>query len=270
MLKQRVITGLIMAVIAFLAVRYLSPTQFAVVSLIVIVGLGSWEWAGLTGVEEGMKRMLAPLPAIVIAQFLLITNWPLLPILVISVLVWLAILFALASYHGGRLIYKDNPIILRAAGVLVLVPAWYALAHLHHLSYAYVFYVIALVAAADTGAYFAGKCFGRSKLAPDLSPGKTREGFFGGLAAVLVLAVACAPLTGLPTFDKVSFVLLSLVAGILSVAGDLFESLLKREAGAKDSGNILPGHGGILDRIDSLVAAVPIFTLGLLWIMGVL
>lgn len=270
MLKQRVITGIIMAVAAFLAVRYLSSVQFAIVSLVVIVGLGSWEWAGLTGYKEGISRLLAPLPAIVFAQFLLIAQWPLLPILILSVAVWLAILFALASYHEARLVYKDYPIILRAAGVLVLVPAWYALSHLHHVGYGYVFYVIGLVAAADTGAYFVGKRFGKNKLAPDLSPGKTREGFFGGLAAVFVLALVCVPLTGLPHIDKVSFVLLSLVVGILSVAGDLFESLLKREAGAKDSGHILPGHGGVLDRIDSLVAAVPVFTLGLLWIMGAL
>jgi phosphatidate cytidylyltransferase len=121
------------------------------------------------------------------------------------------------------------------------------------------------VAITDSGAYFTGKAFGRNKLAPELSPGKTREGMFGGVAGAVVWSILGAWFFDLPATDWLYFILLSLVVAFMSVSGDLFESLIKREAGMKDSGDILPGHGGILDRVDGLIATLPIFTLGIFW-----
>lgn len=268
MLKERVITGAVLAIVAAAAIAFLPTNVFAILALVLLVGVGAWEWAGLTGVTEKFPRLLAPLPAVLIGQFLLIAKWPVMPVLMLSVVVWAVILGLLATYQRGTDVYLRFPIILKVLGLLVLVPAWYALSHLHGLHYGYVFYAIALVAVADIAAYFTGKRFGKHKLAPELSPGKTREGMYGALAATLVLAIVSAVLSDLPQRDWFAFVLLSMVVVVMSVAGDLFESLVKREAGVKDSGTILPGHGGILDRIDSLVAAVPLFTLGLGWIKG--
>ena len=134
----------------------------------------------------------------------------------------------------------------------------------------YVLYVVLLSIMADTAAYFSGKRFGKNKLAPELSPGKTREGLLGGLVGVGMLALLASWYFKLDVMAAVYFLLLSLVAGLISVVGDLFISMIKRESGSKDSGRILPGHGGILDRIDSHIATAPIFTLGLMWWQGML
>lgn len=154
---------------------------------------------------------------------------------------------------------------LRLAAFLVLVPAWIALITLHQHHPLLVLYLIFLVAITDSGAYFTGKALGKSKLAPELSPGKTREGMFGGVAGAVVWSILGAWFFDLPANEWLYFILLSLVVAFISVSGDLFESLIKREAGQKDSGNILPGHGGILDRVDGLIATLPLFTLGIFW-----
>ncbi|MEZ5478544.1 MAG: phosphatidate cytidylyltransferase [Thiolinea sp.] len=268
MLKQRIITAVILALLVASAIYLLSTPIFALVALFAMVGLGAWEWGILTGAAEGLPRMLAPLLPMLVAYLLLILGWPLSPILLLSVLVWGFIIWLLSRYHAGTSFYRDHPVILKSLSLLVLVPAWYALVNLHATHYGYVFYIIVLVACADIGAYFAGKRFGKTKLAPALSPGKTREGVYGGLLLSMLWAVAAALFLGLSAGQFLLFVLFSLLAVVMSVLGDLFESMIKREAGAKDSGTLLPGHGGVLDRIDGLLAALPIFTLGLLWVGG--
>jgi phosphatidate cytidylyltransferase len=151
---------------------------------------------------------------------------------------------ALAFVGFGRLILIEVPI--RGAG--------------------YVFYLLLIIWAADIGAYFAGRAFGRLKLAPQVSPNKSWEGLLGGLAGGLALALAGAAVLKLPLLASGA---LGLAVVIASVVGDLTESMFKRHAGLKDSGRLLPGHGGVLDRIDSLIAGVPFFALGLGW-LGVL
>jgi phosphatidate cytidylyltransferase len=121
-----------------------------------------------------------------------------------------------------------------------------------------------IVWAADTGAYFAGKTFGKQKLAPQISPGKTRAGLLGGLIAAPLIALLATSLMPMATIERSELILLSLATALASVAGDLVISLHKRTSGCKDSGNLLPGHGGVLDRLDSLLAAGPFFALGLL------
>jgi phosphatidate cytidylyltransferase len=266
MLKQRIITGIILVIIAGSAIYLLPTYTFALVSMFALVGIGAWEWGTLTGAKEGLPQMLAPLPAMLVSYLLLLSAWPLLPVLMVSIIIWGVIVWMLLKYEQGALLYQDHPYLLKSMSLLVLVPAWYALVNLHGTHFGYVFYLISLVALADIGAYFSGKKFGKTKLAPALSPGKTREGVLGGLVLTLIWSVFWAAYSMPSARDMVLFIVFSMLAVVLSVMGDLFISLIKREAGAKDSGTLLPGHGGVLDRIDSLLAAAPLFTLGLLWI----
>jgi len=152
-------------------------------------------------------------------------------------------------------------------GFLVLIPAWVAMVGMkaHPQGNLLIFMLFLLVWGADIGAYFTGKRFGRKKLIPQVSPGKTREGVLGGLAVCVLVAIGFAISSELSMGATLALLLLALVTGMVSVLGDLFESMFKRERGIKDSGRILPGHGGILDRIDSLTAAAPIFLLGQYW-----
>ena len=150
-----------------------------------------------------------------------------------------------------------------------MIPAWAALCWLHGsgpAGPAWSLFALFIVWIADSGAYFVGVRFGKHKLAPRISPGKSWEGFAGGLVATLLLALACAPLLGVAWTDLSLLLLLTAVTALVSVAGDLFESLLKRHAGAKDSSQLIPGHGGVLDRLDSLFAALPIFVAGKQWL----
>jgi len=152
-----------------------------------------------------------------------------------------------------------------AAGTLAIVPAWAALVLVHHgepNGHRWLLTALAIVWAADSGAYFAGRAFGRRKLAPRISPNKTVEGLLGGLAAGLVVALGFGWLAGVAAADIGWLLLVAALAVLASVLGDLFESLLKRHAGAKDSGSVIPGHGGVLDRIDGVLAALPVFALG--------
>lgn len=267
MLKERVITAIILATIVLLALLFLPSTVFAVLALIIIVGLGSWEWAALVGYRFMPQRLLAMLPTLVLALALLVLQPPLLPVLVVGVGLWVVILSLLWRYRQHTRFYREHLWLLPILGMLVLAIAWYALSHLNAQSVGYVLYIIGLVAVADIGAYFTGKRLGKVKLAPELSPGKTREGAYGALVLGSVWAIVGALVFQLSMGQSLAFVLLSLVVVVMSIAGDLFESMVKREAGVKDSGQILPGHGGILDRIDGLLAALPIFTLGLWWIV---
>jgi phosphatidate cytidylyltransferase len=149
------------------------------------------------------------------------------------------------------------------AGVLTLVPAWLSIAVLVLLDPKWVLYLLLLVISVDVGAYLCGRRYGRIKLAPLVSPGKTWEGVLGGvLSSLLVMGLAAY------WFDQftMSFFIVGLLTVAVSIVGDLSESLFKRQAGLKDSGNILPGHGGILDRIDSITAAAPVFVYGLMYL----
>ncbi|MCG5512669.1 phosphatidate cytidylyltransferase [Ectothiorhodospira shaposhnikovii] len=268
MLKQRVITGLLLAVVVFSAVLLLPSFWFGLAVLAVCLG-GAWEWARLCGLESGGQRGLYVTGVAALAglgaftAFALDQIWP----VVLGVLWWGGVLVVLAFYRPagreGRILWRRYG--LGSAGVLTLVPAFIALVWLHQVQPALVLYLILLTATADSAAYFAGRRFGRHKLAPRISPGKTREGLLGALIAIVPFGLLGAWYFGVIPALWFFFVCLCLVTALVSVAGDLFESVLKREAGAKDSGALLPGHGGILDRIDSLTAAAPVFLMGLLW-----
>ena len=266
MLKQRIITGVILICVVFGSILWLPSQLFGAFALVVIVGLGSREWSALTAFGTNPQAKDSLLLMLFSAPLLFFTV-PISTILWISIPVWASILLALFTYASYIGKYQRHAKFMRLFGIFVLIPAWFALFRLHRMDPHYVLYLIGLIALADTAAYFSGRAFGKTKLAPALSPGKTREGFYGALAATSVWA-AMGPLwLNLPAGISARFMAVSMLVVCLSVAGDLFESLLKREAGVKDSGSLLPGHGGILDRVDSMLAAAPIFTLGLLWIL---
>ncbi|WP_341503492.1 phosphatidate cytidylyltransferase [Gallaecimonas sp. GXIMD4217] len=286
MLKQRVITALILLPLAFAAIFLLPLDGFAWASALVLA-LGAWEWAPLAGFASKFGRALASLAALALMALmqLLIPVSQLwadgLPASLYSLPVLLGgfwwVLAALLAYQYPEPVrfWQNHRSWRLIFGVLTLIPAWAGLQILRSWHYDVaplhgalaILYVLLLVWAADTGAYFVGRRFGKHKLAPRVSPGKTLEGALGGIGlALLVAAIAIsqAPAALSPS----ALVSASLFAVLASILGDLSESMLKREAGIKDSGSILPGHGGILDRIDSITAAVPVFVLVML-AMGV-
>jgi len=263
-LKQRVITGVVLIIAVLLGVLLTTPPLFSIFSLIVFISLSGWEWARLVSLHDNSRTLF--ITVLLLLSVLVYWSDSLRWLsIALGAIVWFSTLVLLAIYEKGTTLYKDNPWLLRLAAFLVLIPAWASLITLQQFYPLLVLYLIFLVAIADSGAYFSGKAFGKNKLAPELSPGKTREGMLGGLAGATLWSIIGASFLGLPASDWLFFIFLSMAVAILSVSGDLFESLIKREAGQKDSGTILPGHGGILDRIDGLLAALPLFVIGIFW-----
>lgn len=263
MLKQRVITASVLALIALWVVLKLPVIGFGV-ALAGVVSLCAWEWADLAGWRQPRERLAYG--GVILALILAI--WPLmghatfvvgllLPVLV----VWCYVLFWLWRY-AGRPEYQDRPLVIGAAGVVVLTAAWAALMGLRQeYGPGYVLFLLMLIWIADIGAYFAGRRWGRRKLAPTISPGKTWEGVWGAVAAALLFALIGLVVLGVGG-HWLGFVLVCMATVGFSIVGDLFESMVKRQRGVKDSGALLPGHGGVLDRLDSLIAAAPVFLLG--------
>ena len=272
MLKTRIITALILAPIAIGGIFFLPPSGFALFTG-AIIALGAWEWANLSGIEGQPGRIVY---ALVFAALLFaLQQVPAMEVLWLSVLWWLVCLGLVCRYPAGTDRWAGVP--LRAImGVFVLVPAWVGLNHLRtgtlefgefNNSLLAILYIFFVVWVADIGAYFAGRAFGKAKLAPRVSPGKSWAGVWGGLAAVLVLAVAASLLASASVAETGLLMLASAVTALVSVLGDLLESMMKRFRGIKDSSQLLPGHGGIMDRVDSLTAAIPVFAL-LLTLLG--
>lgn len=268
MLKQRVLTALVLIPIALWGFFYLEGGSFAIF-IGIVVTLGAWEWARLVGLEESGSRI--GYAAICVVLLILLWNMPSWSrFIVLLGVVWWSFAWLLVIGFPETTNYWKNNSYKYLIGLLILVPAWQGLI-LFKQSGEYgnwiIFSVMIFVWAADIGAYFAGRTWGKDKLAPKVSPGKSWQGFWGGLAAALII--------GLFIYISTDFIqgklLLSLICLIIlvifSVLGDLTESMFKREAGLKDSSNLLPGHGGVLDRIDSLTAAVPVAVL-LLWVLG--
>lgn len=269
MLRQRVASGLALAAIMLAAVIGLPERLFGLAAMLLFV-LGAWEWARLTSLSKPLYRVLYTLLLTVI--LLLLWSQPHRPeliwILGMVSLLWFLLLAGLAAYVSEPNGAPRWQPLLAIAGIVMLTAAWLAFVKLHNLHFGWLLYLLVLCVTADSMAYLVGKMWGKNKLAEHLSPGKTREGFFGGLAGVFALSIVVVLFFQPSIFDAISFVILSLITGVISVEGDLFESMLKREAGVKDSGTLLPGHGGILDRFDSHIAAAPVFFLGLNWMLG--
>ncbi len=259
-LRARVMTALLLAA-AVLVILFWLPAAVAVLAVMVAVAAGAWEWAGLAGLRAPFARAgytAAVGFATVLAWGLTESPGAQVAFLWLAAAWWLVALGWIATAPG-----RGGSRSAALAGFLVLVPAAVALGRLVTLTpdgQTLLLFLLVLIAAADVGAYFGGRRFGQHKLAPQVSPGKTVEGLAAGFAAAGLAAVAGARLLGFPVLPWLAVCLL---VALVSVVGDLAESMFKRRAGLKDSGTLLPGHGGVLDRLDSLSAASPVFLLGL-------
>lgn len=274
MLRQRVITALVMGGLFLAALAFLSLPALAVVFALV-VGAGAWEWSRLAGWRSPPTRVLyvAVLLALLAALYVycqLGRGAPrelVQPLLGVACLWWSFALLWVRGYPGSAVLWRSIPM-RSLMGLIILAPAWAAAVFL--LSFPrggfLLVAMVVVVVAADVCAYFSGKAWGRHQFAPTVSPRKTWEGFWGGIGGALVLGLVLWQL--LP--DRVDHIGLGTVLAVTvttalaSVVGDLTVSMVKRESGVKDSGSLLPGHGGVLDRLDSLSGAAPVFSLGLL------
>jgi len=247
------------------------------------MGFVAWEWAGLAGIIKKSSKFSYTICFIFIVGFLYqelglshnqdqIDKEMSLIILSIGLLFWIISVFFLYHYPKYFQVWNEKYKLI-IMGLLITIPAWNGMIVLKSLNPEgyLLLLIVVLVAVTDIGAYFVGRKFGRLKLAERLSPNKTWEGVYGGAAFCVLAMILLAPMTDsiLPEFnqiDSLSIIFLTLTTVVLSVVGDLLESMLKRNQGVKDSGDILPGHGGILDRVDGLLAVVPCFSLILLLI----
>jgi len=264
MLKQRIITALILLPIALCGFFLLEGAGFALF-IGLVVTLGAWEWARLAGFEKQPARIAFAAVVAGLLFFLYLTPGLAPFVLGAAVLWWCLATFLVLTYprtseHWASLACK------LLIGLLILLPAWQGLVLLKGwpLGNWLIMTVMVLVWGADIGAYFTGKAMGKRKLAPQVSPGKSWEGFYGGLVTSLLITLAIGLVRDWGVGQMLAGLVGAAIVVAISVVGDLTESMFKRRSGIKDSSNLLPGHGGVLDRIDSLTAAVPVFAV-LLW-----
>ena len=265
MLRTRIVTAIVMVAV-LLGVLFRLPVGAGIGLIALLVLFGAWEWARFAGLYAPLPRLAYVLAVAVLCALAWRASeareqWL---TLMAAAATWWLLAFAWLALRPAAV----NRVLAGAAGLLVLVPAWLGLARLLALTApprgaVLVLIMLVLVWAADIGAYCAGKCFGRVPLAPQVSPHKTWEGVLGGLCAGLLVALGAASWLAVPA---VPFAALCLALVLASIVGDLTESMFKRFVGLKDSGSVLPGHGGVLDRIDSITATVPFYVLGLGWL----
>jgi phosphatidate cytidylyltransferase len=261
MLLKRILTASIVAPIAVFSILVLTQTTFALAIALILI-ICSWEYCNLIQIKQLAGKALYALLILLVTYFL--SNAPSnLTILYVASSWWLIALIWVSIFPKGSHLLRKNLLVKLVNGLFIFVPMAIALMALHLLDPVLVLFLLILIWAADIGAYFAGKLFGKTKLCPRVSPGKTLEGLWGGTALAQVVAISYVYVsTQVPLLsDFLIFSFMALVVSLVSVLGDLFESVLKRIAEVKDSGNILPGHGGMLDRIDSLTSSAPIFFL---------
>lgn len=273
MLKQRVITALVLAAI-FLVALFGLPAGYFSFFIGAVVLIGAWEWASLSGVPAVWQRLsysVVVLALLVGAALYLgfegeasprLNNVAIRDLLIVGCSWWAVALLLVQGYPSSAVLW-GHKLLRLLMGLLVLIPTWVALVYVRQqVNGAWlVLLLMLIVALADSGGYFAGRRFGKHKLAPAVSPGKTWEGFAGGLLANCLLAVI---LSQALNTSLLLMLVLVVPTSLISVLGDLLESMVKRHAGVKDSGSILPGHGGILDRVDGITAGAPVFALALL------
>ncbi len=280
MTRTRILAALVMAPAAIAAILFLPTTWLTLLAAILLLG-GLWEWVRLAGIEDTLARSL-----LVTANLFLIVmlvwgsrsqqggNMALFHLTLLAGVAWwwIAMLW-LRFWRFGQENTRRNRSLKLMAGTLAVIPAWCAITIIHGnpddsslvgpipRNHLWLLTALAIVWMADTGAYFAGRAFGKHKLAPNISPNKTVEGLIGGLVAAVTTGVGLGLLAGAQPYQLPVLALTALLAAIAAVIGDLVESLMKRQAGVKDSGTLIPGHGGILDRTDSILAALPVFAL---------
>ena len=268
MLKQRLLTAAVLIPFLIYGIFAFTTPYFALM-FAVFVFLAGWEWGGIMKLSSFSKRG-AYVATVGLSMGILwffvsrvSDDWLVLP--VISLFWWLLALVWVLTYPKSTPRWS-SPWLLFLIGLLVLIPIWSAVVSLHQFGEQgpyLVLYLLTLVSFADTGAYFGGRKWGKHKLAPRVSPGKTWEGVASALAVTGIFSLIAANLFSFSGNQLLAFIVLSLVTVSFSILGDLTESMFKRNAGLKDSGTILPGHGGVLDRMDGVTAAAPVFVVGL-------
>ena len=268
MTRTRVLAALIMAPIAIAAILLL-PTQWLLALVAVMFLIGLWEWFKLAEIDDTLSRTVLLVANLLLMVLLVWASAGSMVLFQIVTLVgaawWCLALLWLRNYDFASDHETHARVFKLAAGTLAVVPAWCALALIHAGSPTgnrWLLAALAVVWAADTGAYFAGRRFGKRKLSPRISPNKTVEGMIGGLTCAVVAGLLFGWFAGMTLAQAPAVAAVALAAALFSVVGDLFESLLKRHVGAKDSGHLIPGHGGILDRIDGVIAALQVFAIG--------
>ncbi|MYM59659.1 CDP-diglyceride synthetase [Vibrio sp. OCN044] len=275
-MKQRIITALILAPAVILGIFKL-PLALFMLAVATVTVIGFWEW---TQFVESKTRLLALAPSILIsaisltfipfdARSLSLMTDVHVAVLLVGSIWWIISSGLVLSFPRSAKFWQNSNLLRHVFGVLTLLPFFWSILLLraegiYEDSYhgaKLVLFVCFIVWAADSGAYFCGKSFGRRKMAPHVSPNKTIEGLVGGIITAIFVGWGTAVWFGIEFSSSLSMVIITLITVVISVLGDLVESMFKRVSGIKDSGNILPGHGGILDRVDSLTAAFPVFAL---------
>lgn len=269
MLRQRILTAIILIPLFVALILLLPAKHFSIVTGLIVLW-GAWEWSGFLGIKHFPQNALYPsiifLLLLMLMYFLYHHEISVQIILYASLVFWTLALVLVLIYPKASHFWGSGMIMRGLMGVMVLLPCWVSLNFIRLFPNGpfLVLFLFVLVWTADTGAYFAGKWWGKQKLIPEVSPGKTWQGLFGALISTILLVAGIALWFHSPAAVWQPLLILSLTTVLFSILGDLFESMLKRKAKLKDSGNLLPGHGGILDRIDSLTAAAPMFALGAL------
>ena len=259
MLKQRIITAVV-AALALLAVLFVLPQQAARVVIALLLLTGAWEWSAFLGGGRTERFVFVAVSAALMVPHLAGVSTGTEFYLVLKIaLVWWALAFLWIFIYPTAI----PKFVAWLVGILVIVPAYVAIDWLYVQGAWILLLALLPVWVADIGAYFSGKAFGRVKLAPAISPGKTWEGVIGGMLAVVAMVFVLNAALGIPL---AGFLPLCLAVGVISIVGDLTVSMFKRYTGVKDSGTLFPGHGGFLDRADGITAAAPLFALGLQWI----
>jgi phosphatidate cytidylyltransferase len=268
-LSKRIVSGGMLAAFVFAATLLLTEFWFSLLAAAFFLA-GAWEWSGLAGwPSRGQRLAYSTATAFVLlgAAWLVQSDAGTWMVLLAGLGWWLVALAWVVRFQQGVAVDAlRHPLVRIIVGWLILAPACGALIGLHANPGAgpwLVLYLLLLIAIADSAAFFVGRRLGSRRLASNVSPGKSLEGVAGGLLAVGALAIVVG--VGFELANPLGFVVLSVFSALVSILGDLTESVVKRRAGLKDSGSIIPGHGGILDRIDSYTAAAPIFALGWLW-----
>ena len=272
MLIHRILTALILIPLVIIAL-FFAPLSIFFYLIIAVCGMAAWEWTNFLAITKPLNKVVFTFFVVMLLSLIyLIPNTELIKyrlfnyIICLSIIWWLVALLLVIGYPKSAKYWSNSLVIKLLFAFFTLVPFFISMIELRSINYTlntytgavWLLYVFVVVWATDTGAYFVGRTLGKRKLAAKVSPGKTIEGFLGGVGSAILISIFVY-LTGYFQLSFTAFILSSLLAILVSVLGDLTESMFKREAGIKDSGNLIPGHGGILDRIDSLTAAVPMF-----------
>lgn len=288
MLKQRVITAVLLLPLVACLLFLPDLLTFSAI-LVPIFGILAWEWSRLLQTNAAIQSAFIVLVLAAIGglfyqlnlqNFFSDTSLPLLwydvypfKLLAVALLVWIVASILVLLYPKLSNVLFRGPWLRAVFGIVILAAAWLAIVVIrslliqvdHNLGAWMLLLMLLIIWGADVGAYFAGKSLGKTKLAPVVSPNKTWEGAIGGLVLAVIVGVTVASLLSL-NLDWFKFSVFVVIMVVLSVFGDLFESMLKRQADIKDSSNILPGHGGLLDRLDSTLSVAPFFVAGVLWL----